>query len=171
MLASSRRHLPCFVALIQVLSRASVVIIVLARCLEDVLLLFGRVLCTEGMSKLHLCIGEYLLLEVADLPLFVASHALDWPERAIVLVSRADSHVIEAAVRYPCQADLVDSSRHVNLRVACVLLTLVDHATLIDSLVGVECPAFLHRGSGLDRLLGANAVPVIARFLQLLRLL
>lgn len=94
-------HLPCFVTLIQVLSRASV-IVGLPRCLEYVLLLFGRVLCTKWMSKLHLCIGKYLLLEVADLPLFVAGHALDWSQCAVVLVSRADSHVVKAAVRYSC---------------------------------------------------------------------
>lgn len=103
MLACSSGHLlPCFVALIQVLSRASVVIVGLTRCLEDVLLLFGGVLRTEWMSKLHLRIGEYLLLEVADLPLFVASHALDGAQRAVVLVTRADRHVVKATVRYPC---------------------------------------------------------------------
>ena len=80
---------------VQVLGRTCVD---LPRRLEDILWLFNSVLGAQGVCQLHLGVIEHLLLKVIDLALLVICLAFDRPQSAVVLVARANGHVVETVV-------------------------------------------------------------------------
>lgn len=178
MLACSSWHLTILVAArddvvrvtrVQVLCRTR---ICLTRSLEDVLWLLNRIFRTERMCHLHLSIVKDLLLQVIDLALLVVRTSFHGAQCAVVLVTWANRHVVETAVRNSSHPDLDCACWHIELCLTRVVLTLVRNTVSCSScLMGIESPALLHTGCRLDWLFGGNALTVIASLLQLLRLL
>lgn len=85
------------VRVVKILLRTSV--IVLAMGLENIFYLFGVVFGAQRVCQLHLSLGEHLLFQIADLALLVVRGAfVHGDQRAVVLIVRADGHVIETAI-------------------------------------------------------------------------
>ncbi len=101
--------------------------------------------------------------------LLVHGGALDRVERTVVLIARANGHIVETVVRDDSHTNLDVAYRHVHLRLASVVVILVYHA-LRHGLVCCRCTVLFHAGCRLDRFFGANTVAV-AGLLKLLRLL
>ena len=119
-----------------------------------------------------MCTGEHLLLQIVNLTLLVSSYALNSSECAIIFVTRSDCHIVETAVRHPCQTHLVHSCWNIKVcGTIDIVLIFVDNLALIRGLVCIDRAAFLDARRGLERLLGAYTVSVVAGILQLLRLL
>ena len=81
--------------------------------------------------------------------------ALDWVECAVVLIPRANGHIVKTVVRYASHTHLDGAYGHVHLCLACVVVTLVYHA-LRHGLVRCQCTVLFHAGCRLDRLFSAN---------------
>ena len=121
------------VSLVQVLGRVCIGVL-MAGGLENVFRLFCRVLRTQRMSQLHLCILQNLLFQIVYLALFMTATcgAFNRAQRAIVLVTGADSHVVETAVvSDACDADFDWTLRYLHLCRTCIIILL----TLVDSIV------------------------------------
>ena len=67
--------------------------------------------------------------------------AFDWPQRAIVFVSRSDRHVVETAVRHARHSHFVEASvvGHMTLSHETI------DRTLSVGLLGIECGGLFHR--------------------------
>ena len=137
MFASPSRYLSTFIVrLIQVLRRAVIWINIR---LENALWFFSIVFSTERMCQLHLCVCKHLLFEVTDLPLMTC-RTFDWVKSAVVLIARANRHVIETAVYDAGHAMFQSCSRcRIDLGRARVGLALINNAMVCGLMSIMNC--------------------------------